>query len=149
MTEPLEASDLLRLDEGECWRFLERHSLGRVAVVHFGDPMVFPVNYALDGHSVVFRTAPGTKLAFAAQGRTAGFEVDEADELFESGTSVVVHGRLHRVIDREQVAWLDRLPLRTWAPGRRDHYVRVEPIRVTGRRIAPRSGDDGVAADGG
>ena len=149
MTEPPEASGLLRLDEDECWRFLERQSLGRVAVVHFGDPMVFPVNYALDGRSVVFRTAPGTKLAFAAQGRAVGFEVDEADELFESGTSVVVHGRLHRVIDRSEVARLDRLPLRTWAPGKRDHYVRVEPSRVTGRRIAPQRREDGMTADGG
>ena len=149
MTERLQAPDLLRLDEDECWRFLERCSLGRVAVVHFGDPMVFPVNYALDGRSVVFRTAPGTKLAFAAHGRAAAFEIDEAHELFESGTSVVVHGRLHHVTDREQVARLERLPLRTWAPGHRDHWVRVEPIRVTGRRIAPQRREDGVLADGG
>jgi nitroimidazol reductase NimA-like FMN-containing flavoprotein (pyridoxamine 5'-phosphate oxidase superfamily) len=149
MAKSTDATGLLALDEDECWRFLERHTLGRVAVVHFGDPVVFPVNYALDGRSIVFRTGPGTKLAFAAQGRSAGFEVDEADELFESGTSVVVHGRLHRVIRREELTRLDGLGLRAWAPGDRDHYVRVTASRVTGRRIAPRVPEDGVTADGG
>jgi nitroimidazol reductase NimA-like FMN-containing flavoprotein (pyridoxamine 5'-phosphate oxidase superfamily) len=149
VAKPTNASGLLTLDEDECWAFLERHALGRVAVVHFGDPMVFPVNYGLDGRSVVFRTGPGTKLAFAAQGRAASFEVDEADELFSSGTSVVVHGRLHRVMRRDELARLDRLGLRAWAPGNRDDYVRVTASRVTGRRIAPQATDDGVAADGG
>ena len=56
---------LIRLDEDECWRFLAKYSIGRVAIVHFNTPMIFPVNYVVDGHSVVFRTSPGTKLAMA------------------------------------------------------------------------------------
>jgi hypothetical protein len=51
------------------------------------------------------------------------FEVDEATEMFETGTSVVVHGRRHEVTDRDEIARLGRLSLHTWAPGDRDHFV--------------------------
>jgi len=126
---------LLRLDDEECWRFLDKHFIGRVAVVDHGLPMVFPVNYAVDGRSVVFRTAPGTKLAMATLGRDAVFEVDEVFGLFETGASVMLHGTLHEVTDRDEKARLLDLPLRTWAPGNRDHVVRIHPGWVSGRRI--------------
>jgi nitroimidazol reductase NimA-like FMN-containing flavoprotein (pyridoxamine 5'-phosphate oxidase superfamily) len=144
-----DAQGLIRLGEEECWRFLARHFLGRVAVIHLDNPMVFPVNYALDGRSVVFRTAPGTKLALAAAARVAAFEVDEATELFETGTSVVVHGSLREVTDPDERRRLAALPLRSWAPGDRDHVVRVEPAWVSGRQIPMHHHDDGVTADGG
>ncbi len=148
MTKGFDAHGLVRLDEDECWRFLAHHALGRVGFVHLGQPMVFPVNYVVDGRAVVFRTAPGTKLAMAAAGVAVAFEVDEATELFESGTSVVVHGTLDEVTDGDEIARLRRLLPRTWAPGERDHFVRVEPRSVTGRQIPIHpSGDDGVDVD--
>lgn len=140
---------LIRLDEEECWEFLVEHFLGRVAVIHLDVPMVFPVNYVVDRRAVVFRTAPGTKLAMAAAGRPAAFEVDEATAVFETGTSVMVHGTLHEVTDRDEKSRLARLPLRAWAPGSRDHFVRIEPLWVSGRRIPLSQRDDGVTADGG
>jgi nitroimidazol reductase NimA-like FMN-containing flavoprotein (pyridoxamine 5'-phosphate oxidase superfamily) len=140
---------LVRLDEEECWRFLAHHFLGRVGFVHLGSPMVFPVNYTLDDRSVVFRTAPGTKLSLAAIGVRVAFEVDEATELFETGTSVVVHGSLHEVTDRAELARLRQLPIRTWAPGDRDHVLRVRASHVTGRRIPMHQHDDGLDADAG
>lgn len=144
-----DADGLIRLGDDECWAFLARHFLGRVGLVHVDSPMVFPVNYALDGQSVVFRTAPGTKLAMAAAGRTAVFEVDEATELFETGTSVMVHGTMHEVTDRDERSRLARLPIRVWAPGDRDHFIKVEPTWVSGRRIPLHGRDEGIAADGG
>jgi nitroimidazol reductase NimA-like FMN-containing flavoprotein (pyridoxamine 5'-phosphate oxidase superfamily) len=106
------------------------------------------VGYVVDGRSIVFRTAPGTKLALAAIGAPAAFEVDEASKLFETGTSVVVHGNLHEVRDKAERLRLADLPLRTWAGGR-DHFVRVEARSVTGRRLGRSSAEDGLAADGG
>ena len=140
---------ILRLDEAECWRFLARHWLGRVAVIHFDQPEVFPVTYVVDDGSIVFRTGPGTKLVLAATGARAAFEVDEASKLLETGTSVVVHGNLFEVTDPDERLSLAELPLRTWAPGDRDHFVRVEARFVTGRRLGRRRTDDGIAADGG
>ena len=147
--ERFDAQGILRLDEGECWRFLARNWLGRVGVVHLGRPLIFPVGYALDGEAVVFRTAPGTKLSLAGMDAPAVFEVDEASKLFESGTSVMVQGTLHEVIEpgeRERLSWL---PLRTWAPGDRDHFVRIDAHSVTGRRIGRSDAEEGLHADGG
>ena len=149
VTERFDDQGLVRMGEGECWRFLARHYLGRVGLVHLGSPMVFPVNYALDGRSVVFRTAPGTKLRLSAVGVRVAFEVDEATELFETGTSVVVHGTLHEVTDRDELVRLRQLSLRTWAPGDRDHFMLVHAEHITGRRIPMHPDDDGLAADAG
>ena len=82
-------------------------------------------------------------------GVPAVFEVDEASKLFETGTSVMVHGTLHEVIEpkeRERLSWL---PLRTWAPGDRDHFVRIDAHSVTGRRIGRAHAEEGLGADGG
>jgi nitroimidazol reductase NimA-like FMN-containing flavoprotein (pyridoxamine 5'-phosphate oxidase superfamily) len=149
MSESRDDYGLLRLDEDECWDFLAKHVLGRVAVTHMEHPMVFPVNYALDGRSVVFRTAPGTKLALAGARCPAAFEVDEANETFETGVSVMVHGTIGEVNDRDERERLERLPLRHWAPGDRDHFIRIAPRWVSGRRIAAHQHDDGLSADGG
>lgn len=142
------ANGVQRLSEDACWAMLDRHQLGRVALVHFDRPVVYPVNYVTDGRSVVFRSAPGTKLTMSASGAAAAFEVDEADLVFESGASVLVHGHLEAVTDPSEVERLDGLGLRTWAPGR-DRYVRVVPERVTGRRLVSIQPADGLAADGG
>lgn len=135
-----------RLSDGECWEFVARRSLGRVALVYFGLPMVYPVNYAVDGRTIVFRSAPGTKLALARHGARVAFEVDEASELFETGTSVVIHGTLREVVD--DLGWVDRLPLRTWASGR-DHVLAIDADWVSGRTIVHHLANDGVLADGG
>lgn len=136
---------LIRLDEEACWRFVARHFIGRVALVHEGEPMVFPVNYALDYHTVVFRSAPGTKLTLARVGTRVAFEVDEASPAVETGTSVVVHGTLHEVAPGDERERLSRLPTRTWAPGR-DHILVVRADRVTGRAIPAKVSD---VEDGG
>ena len=46
----------------ECWRLLASTELGRIATSAGASIDIFPVNYAVDGESIVFRTAPGTKL---------------------------------------------------------------------------------------
>ena len=65
--------------------------VGRLVVVDNGRPLIFPVNYALDGEAPVFRTASGTKL-WASTHAPVAFEVDSIDREARSGWSVVVHG---------------------------------------------------------
>jgi nitroimidazol reductase NimA-like FMN-containing flavoprotein (pyridoxamine 5'-phosphate oxidase superfamily) len=123
------------LTKGECFELLARERLGRVAVVDDRGPVVFPVNFVLDRHMVVFRTSEGTKLDAAARGSRVAFEVDGADAMAHTGWSVVVRGEAIEVTDPTELARLRELPLFPWAPGVKSRYVRILPATLTGRRI--------------
>ena len=123
------------LTRAECFELLAGGRLGRVAVVDDLGPVVFPVNFVLDRHTVVFRTEEGTKLHAASDGGKVCFEADGTDEAACTGWSVLVRGEITEVTDADEVARLRELPLRPWAPGARDHYARILPAALTGRRI--------------
>ena len=124
------------LTKAECFELLAGQQLGRVAVVDDCGPVVFPVNFVLDRHTVVFRTEPGTKLDAAGRRGRVCFEADGADAAARTGWSVIVRGEITEVTDGAELARLRELPLRVWAPGAREHYVRILPAVLTGRRIA-------------
>jgi nitroimidazol reductase NimA-like FMN-containing flavoprotein (pyridoxamine 5'-phosphate oxidase superfamily) len=98
-------------------------------------PVVLPVNYALAGRTLVFRTAPDTLLAGYLD-CPAAFEVDGLDDALSQGWSVLVTGRAVRVTSEAEVCHLERFAdVRPWAGGARDVYVRIIPRKITGRRI--------------
>lgn len=115
----------------ECLALVGTMSIGRVAVAADGGaPLVVPVNYALDGEVVVFRSAPGTKV-LAVQNAPLSFQVDLFDPSHRTGWSVLIRGRAYEAADRE----VRHLSLEPWAPGDRSHWIRVMPNDITGRRI--------------
>jgi uncharacterized protein len=124
------------LTRAECFELLASEQLGRVAVTDDLGPVVFPVNFILDRHTVVFRTEEGTKLQAAGRRSRVCFEVDGADPAAHTGWSVIVRGEVTEVTDPAELARLGELPLQAWAPGARDRYVRILPSALTGRRIA-------------
>ena len=124
------------LTRSECFELLSREHLGRVAVVDDQGPIVFPVNFVLDRHMVVFRTDEGTKLDAAARGGRVAFEVDGTDAAAHTGWSVLVRGEAVEVTDPAELARLRRLRLSPWAPGAKNRYVRILPAKLTGRRIS-------------
>jgi nitroimidazol reductase NimA-like FMN-containing flavoprotein (pyridoxamine 5'-phosphate oxidase superfamily) len=128
------------LTRSECFRLLSGEHLGRVAVVDDRGPVVFPVNFVLDRHTVVFRTDEGTKLGAAARGSRVCFEADGSDEAARAGWSVLVRGEATEVTDPAELERLRELPLQVWAPGPRDRYVRILPAALTGRRIGEPAG---------
>jgi uncharacterized protein len=132
---PAAAGQLQELTKAECFELLANEHLGRLAVVDDRGPVVFPVNYVLDRHTVVFRTEDGTKLHAAIRGSRACFELDGTDATAHTGWSVIVRGEVTEVTDRAELARLRELPLKALAPGARDRYVRMLPAVVTGRRI--------------
>lgn len=125
------------LTRTECFGLLAGETLGRVAVVDDYGPVVFPVNFVLDRHTVVFRTEPGTKLQAAGRGSRVCFEADGTDAAGHAGWSVIVRGEITEVTDPAELARLHALPLplQLRAPGARDRYVRILPAVLTGRRI--------------
>jgi nitroimidazol reductase NimA-like FMN-containing flavoprotein (pyridoxamine 5'-phosphate oxidase superfamily)/DNA-binding transcriptional regulator YiaG len=126
---------LQTLTAAECFELLSPGGVGRVAFTTTDGPVVLPVNYAMAGQTVIFRTAPDTLLAGYLDG-PAGFEVDRLDEALSQGWSVLVTGRAVRVTSEAEVRHLERhTSVRPWAGGARDVYVRITPRKITGRRI--------------
>lgn len=135
----------LRLDE--CLRLLARQQVGRLAFVVGDQPLIVPVNYAVAGDIVVFRTAPGTKLG-AAPSHKVAFEVDSVDPEARSGWSVVVQGVAEEMTDAPDgfSDGLRRAAAPVWAPGPKDHYLRIIPHLVSGRRFRRPVGSSPAAA---
>ena len=123
------------LTRSECFELLASAPLGRVAVTDDLGPVVFPVSFVLDRHTVVFRTEAGTKLDAASRGSRVCFEADGIDVAALAGWSVIVRGEITEVTEESELARLRELPLRVWAVGPRNHYVRILPAVLTGRRI--------------
>ena len=139
MSDPAPADprpgQIQELTRSECFELLAREQLGRLALTDDWGPVVFPVSYVLDRHTVVFRTEAGAKLHAASRGARVCFEADGADAAARTGWSVIVRGEITEVTDPAELARLAALPLRLWVPGVRDHYLRVLPAVLTGRRI--------------
>jgi nitroimidazol reductase NimA-like FMN-containing flavoprotein (pyridoxamine 5'-phosphate oxidase superfamily) len=134
------APELRELLRPECLQLLATGSVGRVAVIRHvlpqPMPAIVPVNYALDGGDVVFRTAASTVLLDSAQaGATVAFEADDLDFERCSGWSVTVTGPIRLVTDPSEVEHAMRLPIHPWAPGARDHVLCIQAQFVSGRRI--------------
>ena len=126
------------LEPEVCWRLLARRPVGRVGFNIDRIPVVLPVNHFVDGASIVFRTGRSTLLETLRHGARVCFELDEVDALVETGWSVLVKGRAAEVTDPVELDDVTRLPLHPWAPGAKDHWIRIVPTEVTGRSISRR-----------
>ncbi|MEX2621015.1 MAG: pyridoxamine 5'-phosphate oxidase family protein [Egibacteraceae bacterium] len=133
-----EARGLKSLSPETCLRLLDAHPvhLGRIAASELdGQPFILPVNYQVDGTSVVIRTEPQSLIAQRAVRCQVAFEVDDVDAVWEDGWSVLVRGTAERVTDVVELERLRSLRLRPWAPGERSLYIRIQPTLITGRQI--------------
>lgn len=126
---------LMTLSERECWDRLGTHGIGRLGIAVSPGPVVLPVNYLVDGTSVVYRTTPDG-VAAVPEGGEVSFEVDRTDEHRRNGWSVLVMGRAEHITDPGTVGELSELPgAQPWAAERRDLWIRILPVSVTGRLI--------------
>ncbi len=130
-TEP----EVQNLDNHECWAQLRTVSVGRLAVLADGRPDIFPINYTVDGGTLVFRTGEGTKLAAASGGAQVALEADGVDAVSGLAWSVVVKGTAKAISGTENMLDSAALFLFPWQSGKKDTFVRVIPDSVTGRRF--------------
>jgi uncharacterized protein len=121
------------LSEDESWRRLGGVALGRLVTTFAGEPEIFPVNYAVQGRTVLFRTAEGTKLFSAVASNTVLFEADDHD--VAEGWSVIVRGRAKLLRTDAEIAEAERAQLIPWTAIPKVHYVRVTPSEITGRQF--------------
>jgi hypothetical protein len=119
----------------ECFELLQAGGIGRVGFTAEDGVIMLPVNFAVSGKTIVFRTAPDTLLALHSDARLS-FEVDHFDEALGIGWSVLVRGHGHQVTDESDVKRLENVTVvRPRAPGARDVYVRISPTHISGRSI--------------
>jgi nitroimidazol reductase NimA-like FMN-containing flavoprotein (pyridoxamine 5'-phosphate oxidase superfamily) len=130
---------LEHLSARQCWELLAGTPVGRVGVINDSAPEIYPVNHAVDGDSIVFRTDPGSKLRGLTRSPSVCYEVDGIDRDDATGWSVLVKGRAVEVRDPDELRRLAALPLRYWTLGDKAHWVRVVANEVTGRRIWSRA----------
>lgn len=123
------------LDVHECLDRLRTVEVGRLAVMIGDHPEIFPVNFAVDHGSVVFRTAEGTKLAAVVFGANVAFEVDGYNGATADAWSVVVKGRAMEVRDIHERFEATELPLLPWHGSPKPRFVRITPIEVSGRQF--------------
>lgn len=128
---------LIELSRDECLRLLGTAHVGRVGLSMRALPVVLPVNFVLDGESVVFRTGAGTKQQAAVSNTVVAFEVDHVNPLYHSGWSVLITGVATLVTDPQELARLATLPIQPWAPDGRGNYVRIHADHISGRRLRP------------
>lgn len=123
----------------ECYALLATQEIGRLGVNAGHQLLIIPVNYGLDGTTIVIRTHPGTTLSAAARANVA-FEVDEIDVRSRSGWSVLVRGLAEEVGPEHGPAMVERthaVDVAPWAPGEHGNWLRVIPQGISGRRVVP------------
>jgi uncharacterized protein len=124
---------VIELDHDECWAALRADEFGRLAYRLGEEINLVPLNYAVDGDTLLFRTAEGSKLLGIVMDPEVVFEIDSYDE--ESAQSVVVRGRA-RLLDEHEAHRADATRLRPWVPTLKYNVVEIEPVALTGRRFA-------------
>lgn len=131
---PGQAIDAIAPDE--CWELLAGAEIGRLSFgAHGGLPVIVPVNFTVDGETIVFRTGRGPKLTAASRREIVAFEADAIDVESRTGWSVVVIGQARVVTSETERRRLDALGLRPWVAGPRDEYVVITPRNVAGRLV--------------
>jgi uncharacterized protein len=128
-------STLEHLSRDACMRLLGSVPVGRIVYTRQALPAVELVNFALADGDIVIRTDAGGKLAAATRGAVVAFEVDNVDDAGHTAWSVTVVGQSRAVTDGAEIQCLEQIPLFPWAPGRHDHFIRISPTIVNGRRI--------------
>jgi nitroimidazol reductase NimA-like FMN-containing flavoprotein (pyridoxamine 5'-phosphate oxidase superfamily) len=125
-----EDNPVRELTQEECWDLLGSHEFGRMAF-HLGPEVhLTPINYAVDGRSLLFRTAAGSKLVGVLMNPDVVFEIDDHDE--HGAVSVIIRGEARR-LEEDQAHRAEHVPLHPWVPTRKDEVVEIIPDEITGR----------------
>lgn len=124
-----------RFSEAEALDLAATVPVGRIVYSRFALPAVHVVNFKLDGRDVVFRTRKGSMFAAGVADTVVAFEVDRIDEDARTGWSVTFLGRAKLITDPTERERLSKLGIEPWAPGDRNHFIKVTTQTIAGRRI--------------
>jgi hypothetical protein len=127
---------LEQLPRDECMRLMGLVPVGRIVYTRKALPAVELVNYGLVDGDIVLRTRAEGKLAAATRGAVVAFEADSVDLERHEGWSVAVVGKARAVIDDAEIRYLERVAPLSWVMRDCDHFIRITPAIVNGRRVS-------------
>ena len=122
------------LSEEECWERLAGEHFGRLAFLMVDELHLVPINYALDGRSLLFRTAGGNKLFAVVLSHDVVFEIDHVSEQQNLAWSVIVRG-FPRLLEEDEAHRAEQVGLRSWVDIRKDSVVEITATSVSGREF--------------
>jgi nitroimidazol reductase NimA-like FMN-containing flavoprotein (pyridoxamine 5'-phosphate oxidase superfamily) len=129
------------LGEAECLRLIAPGGIGRLAFPGRFDLTVLPVNYVVHDGAILFRTAQAgstdedLRTGIEHAEYRVAFEVDDFDRESHEGWSVLIQGPAHHIDDPAEQEDALALGVEPWAGGDREHFIRISPTRISGRRI--------------
>lgn len=123
------------LTRAECLQLLAGATVGRLAFVQCGVPVILPVNFALLDEDIVVRTGTGAKLRATAGDGLFSFEADAIDLSAETGWSVVVTGPAEELRRPDDIVRAEALGLRSWAREATGRFIRIRADTVEGRQL--------------
>jgi nitroimidazol reductase NimA-like FMN-containing flavoprotein (pyridoxamine 5'-phosphate oxidase superfamily) len=129
------------MDEAECLRLIAGGGIGRLVYAGRFDLTVLPVNYKLHNGAILFRTIQDgatdedLRTGIAHAEYRVAFEVDEFDQAAREGWGVLVQGPAHHLDSESERADAQLADVAPWPEGKREHFIRIAPTRITGRRI--------------
>lgn len=135
-------SSIEELSISQCWTYLRAAEIGRLCVTTADGPDVFPINFLVDGGSLVFRSDFGTKLAAIDTDPRVAFEIDGCHTSTDRAWSVVLHGKARRVIDAREGIDAVELGVAPWQPGDKSCWIRILPAEISGRRFSKAQEDE-------
>jgi nitroimidazol reductase NimA-like FMN-containing flavoprotein (pyridoxamine 5'-phosphate oxidase superfamily) len=125
------------LPRAEAIALLETQEVGRLVYTRRALPAVMPVNFAVRGGDILIWTGSSSSLGQAVRGAVVAFQADELDRATRSGWSVTVTGIVGLVSDETELTRARVDGPEPWAPGIKDHLIRIPLTIVTGRWLGP------------
>jgi nitroimidazol reductase NimA-like FMN-containing flavoprotein (pyridoxamine 5'-phosphate oxidase superfamily) len=116
----------------ECWARLRDTTFGRLAYHLRGRTLIAPINFAVDGERLVFRTAEGSKFYALQVDDDVAFEIDSYDQ--EMAFSVVAQGKVEEIVDADQRREAT-VHLRPWVRTQKKHVFSLSITELTGREF--------------
>ena len=132
------------LDEDECLRLINTAEIGRLAYTGRYGLTILPLNYRLFQGTIVFRTSQDDTvdedLRTGIEGAEfkVAFEIDSINPARREGWSTLVQGTAHHVDTDAERAEVSRAGVEPWPGGERELFIRIVPIRISGRRVRRR-----------
>lgn len=129
-----EQNPMKTLSGEECWERLGQEEFGRLAY-HLADEVhIAPINYAVQGEDLLFRTAEGSKLLGVVMNQDVAFEIDRISDEDEVAWSVVARGAA-RILEGDEARAADNLRLRPWVSTDKFNVVAIAVEELSGREF--------------